>query len=238
MKTDLIDIHTHSVLSGHAYSSLTENIEYAVKNGLKYYGISEHQPDDVGVGAHKFAFANCKRITPHKMGNTNILFGIELNILDNEIDYKGVKIEKLDFAIASMHDYVYSSKHTVDENTKNYLMAINNPYVKIIGHMDNPKFPCDYKTVILEAKRNGVLIELNNTSLQPNGSRAGAKEIDKEILELCKKYNVEILLGSDAHIKYDVGNHNNCIGLLEEINFPDELVVNYNEDLIHKYFYK
>ncbi|MDO4197634.1 MAG: hypothetical protein Q4D13_01430 [Erysipelotrichaceae bacterium] len=71
MKKSFVDLHTHSVLSKHAYSSLTENIEYAADNNLLYYGISEHQADQYGVGAHKYAFGNCKRITPKKMGNTN-----------------------------------------------------------------------------------------------------------------------------------------------------------------------
>lgn len=234
----LIDLHTHSVLSRHAYSSLTENMEYASEIGLIYYGISEHQPDPYNVGAHMFAFANCKRVSPKKIKDTNMLFGIELNILDDHIDYAGVKIERLDYAIASMHSYVYSTNHTYIENTKNYLSAIENPYVKIIGHMDYPSYPCDYEKVILSAKKHEVLIELNNASLNPNGPRKGAREIDKEILEYCKKYNVPILMGSDAHIKYEIANFKNDEDFLKEIVFPEELIVNYHEDMIEHYFLK
>ena len=42
MKKSLIDLHTHSVLSRHAYSSLTENIDVAVNDDMLFYGISEH----------------------------------------------------------------------------------------------------------------------------------------------------------------------------------------------------
>lgn len=38
----LIDLHTHALSSGHAYSTVKENIEYAKINNLKYYGISDH----------------------------------------------------------------------------------------------------------------------------------------------------------------------------------------------------
>ena len=35
---DLIDIHTHSISSGHAYSTLQENLQIAKEKGLKYLG--------------------------------------------------------------------------------------------------------------------------------------------------------------------------------------------------------
>ena len=237
MKKNLIDLHTHSVLSKHAYSSLTENIEYASSIGLKYYGISEHQPDDEGVGAHKFAFGNCMRIAPKVYNDTKILVGIELNILDGGFDLNGVNPNNLSYVIASMHNYVYSSKsHNETDNTINYMHALEIPYVTFIGHLDYPTFRCDYEKVVKAAKENNKLIELNNASLDPNGSRVGAKEIDYVILDYCKKYKVPIILGSDAHIKYQIGNVDNCLNLLDEINFPDELVVNFNEDLFHQHF--
>ena len=33
----IIDLHTHALASGHAYSTVKENIEYAKINGLKKY---------------------------------------------------------------------------------------------------------------------------------------------------------------------------------------------------------
>lgn len=237
MKKNLIDLHTHSVLSKHAYSSLTENIEFACSKGLKVYGISEHQPDNKSVGAHKYAFKNCRRVTPKKIGDTNILIGIELNIISDGIDPCGVEVEDLDYCIASMHGYAYSEKtHTFADNTINYIKACNIPYVKIIGHLDYPSFPCDYEKVIIAAKENNKIIELNNASLNPNGSRVGAREIDKQILFYCAKHNVPILMGSDSHIKYSIGNVDRCIELLNELDFPEELVLNYNETLFCKYF--
>lgn len=237
MKINKIDLHSHSVLSRHAYSSLTENIEYASSIGLEVYGISEHQPDETNTGAHKYAFNNCIRIAPKEYNGTKILVGIELNILDGDFMTYGIKIDELSYAIASMHGYVYSiTNHTYDDNTKNYIKACNTPYITFIGHLDYPAFPCDYEKIIKEACKNNKLIELNNSSLKPDGSRAGAKKIDYEILKYCMQYNCPIILGSDAHIKYEIGDVSLCNDLLEEVNFPDELVVNYNKDLFNKYF--
>lgn len=237
MKKNLIDLHTHSVLSGHAYSSFTENIEYASLIGLKVYGISEHQPDDVGVGAHKFAFGGCYKSAPKQIDDTKILVGIELNILEDDFNLYGVNPNNLSYCIASMHEYAYPHKlHDYYDNTKNYIRAIETPYVKFLGHTDSDLYPFDYEKVIRACKDNEKFIELNNSSLNPGGYRKNAREIDKEILSYCVKYNVPIIMNSDAHIKYDIGNVDYAIKFLDEINFPDELVINYNLDLFDKYF--
>ena len=46
------------------------------------------------------------------------------------------------------------------------------------------------------------------------------------MLELCRKHHVSIIMDSDAHSDADVGNHTRAQALLEEIGFPEELVVN------------
>ncbi|MGL6170157.1 MAG: phosphatase, partial [Fusobacteriaceae bacterium] len=64
MKT-LVDLHTHTVVSGHAYSTLQENILSAKEKGLKYLGMSEHAPEMPG-GAHLFYFSNI-RVVPREV---------------------------------------------------------------------------------------------------------------------------------------------------------------------------
>ena len=53
----IIDLHTHTIVSGHAYSTVQENIEAAKHAGLKYLGMSEHAPSMPG-GPHPFYFQN------------------------------------------------------------------------------------------------------------------------------------------------------------------------------------
>ena len=120
----IVDLHTHSVLSRHAYSSVTENIEYAYSKGLKVYGISEHQYDDFNVGAHHFVFLNGPRAIPNYWHEMRVLKGAELNILDGHFDVDKIKPQILDYCIASMHTYVYSKDHTAKENTDNYIMQL------------------------------------------------------------------------------------------------------------------
>ena len=41
---NLLDLHTHTISSGHAYSTLAENVTASKAAGLKYYGIADHAP--------------------------------------------------------------------------------------------------------------------------------------------------------------------------------------------------
>lgn len=231
---NILDLHTHSVLSTHAYSTLYENICFARKAGLKYYGISEHQYDDKGVGAHPYAFLNIDTL-PRYYEGMMILRGIELNIRDEGFDISKINMNKFDYCIASMHHYAYSNRHSVEENTANYLKACQQPFVNILGHIDGDDYPVDYEAVVIECKKTNTLIELNNNSLRPNSSRKGALQIDRLILKLCQQYKQPIIIGSDAHICFDVGRTDRAFALLEECDFPKELVLNLNEELFLNY---
>ena len=44
MITDKMDLHTHTVASGHAYNTRNEMIAAAVEKGLEILAITEHAP--------------------------------------------------------------------------------------------------------------------------------------------------------------------------------------------------
>ena len=69
-----------------------------------------------------------------------------------------------------MHAQNYKSG-TVEENTSAYLNAMRHPCVKVLGHCDNPAFPVDYETLAFGAKEYGVIFEINEASLMPDGYR-------------------------------------------------------------------
>ena len=52
------------------------------------------------------------------------------------------------------------------------------------------------------------------------------------------KYDEPVIIGSDAHICYDVGEYELAYELLKEYKFPLNKVLNFNEDLIIEYFFK
>ena len=93
----------------------------------------------------------------------------------------------------------------------------------------------DYEAVVKAAKDNHRMIELNNTSLTPGGSRIHAYENDRIILPLCASYKVPVIMNSDAHFTTSVGDHARAEALLKELNFPETLIANYHPEILKEY---
>jgi len=226
MEKIMMDLHTHTIESGHAYSTLEENIRAAKEAGIKYYGLSEHGPAMPG-SPHIYYFQNM-RVIPREINGVTILRGVEANIINDEgeIDMIPEWLKFIDYVIASVHIPVLPYRDK-SHNTRVLVNAIKNPKVHIIGHPDDGRFPIDYETVVLAAKENQVLLEVNNASLNPIGFRQDAKKNSEDMLKLCMKEKVSVILSSDAHISMDVGNFEYIFPILEKINFPKELIMNY-----------
>ena len=232
---NIIDLHCHTIASGHAYSTMQENLKAAKEKNLKFMGISDHAPGMPG-GAHLFYFHNLK-VIPREIEGVRILKGMEVNIIDfqGKVDVDEETLSILDYVIASLHPPCIASG-SVEENTNAIINAMKNPYVKVIGHPDDSRFELNYEAVVNAAKEYNVLLEVNNSSLSPNSYRAGASENVKTMLNLCKEKKVKIILGSDAHVSYSVGDFSNCIKVLEEVDFPEELVFNASLESIELLF--
>jgi len=222
---DILDLHTHTIASGHAYNTLYEMARSAADKGVRLYGCSDHAPAMPG-SCHEFHFVNFK-VIPRELFGIHILMGCELNIMNynGKIDLANRYLKRMDYAIASIHEPCYRSG-TAKENTAAYLGAIANPYVNIIGHPGDGRFPIEYEPIVEAAARHHKLLEVNNSSLHPQSPRPQARVNYLTMLELCKQYRVSIIMNSDAHIEADVGNHGLAMQLLEEVSFPEELVVN------------
>lgn len=231
---NILDSHTHTIASGHAYNTISEMAQAAADRGLELLAITEHSMKMPGT-CHEYYFQNL-RMLPREMCGIEVLFGTEANImdLDGSLDMPQKLLEKMDVVVASMHTPCLKSG-TKEENTRAYLKVMENPAVNIIGHPDDGRYPVDYEELVLGAKKYHVLLELNNTSLHPLGSRRDPKPNDVVMLELCRHYEVPIILNSDAHCAADVGNHRYSDALLEEIEFPEHLIVNRNVEEYKKY---
>ncbi len=232
----IVDMHTHTVASGHAYSTLHENVQFAKKHGLKILGLSDHGPNMLG-GPELYFFNNLK-VIPKEIDGIRVLKGMEANILDiegnlDELDPRA--LPGLDYLIASLHT-ICIKPSTKEDNTQAILNAMDQEKVKIIGHPDDARYPLDYEPIVKKAKEKNILLEVNNSSLSPNTFRKGARENIKTYLELCKEYGVRIIMGTDSHICYDVGVFKYAEEIIEEVDFPKELVINYWEGQIIEFF--
>ncbi len=226
---DVIDMHTHTLASGHAYSTIREMTYAAANKGLELLGITEHAPQMPG-SCHEFYFSNLN-ILDRSAYELPVLFGAELNILDKEghVDLKKRILKTLDYRIASLHPSCIPFMNEAD-TTAAVLNAIKNPYVNIIGHPDDSRFPLNYDEIVSAAAEHRVLLEINNSSLTTASFRIGAHENYLRMLDYCKKYRCYVILGSDAHADTLVGEHKYAASILTECDFPETLVVNTSPD--------
>lgn len=222
---DILDLHTHTVASGHANHTIYEMAHAATKKGLSLLGITDHGPHIKGACKADY-FRNLK-MTPRTAAGQKLLLGAELNVIDfdGSMDLSEEIIREMDLCVASFHEG-HMPHGTVKDQTWAMIKVMSHPCVNIIGHPDDGRFPLLYEEVVRAAKEYHVLIELNNGSLTPGGFRVNTWENSKRILDLCAKHEVEIILDSDAHDKADVGNHGQCWKLIEEVQFPERLIVN------------
>lgn len=220
----VIDTHTHTLASGHAYNTIQEMALAAKEHGMEGICFTEHAPEMPG-SCSKLYFQNLK-VLPRERWGIHTLFGVELNILnkDGEIDLPQAMLPKMDIVIASVHVPCYHGEFTKDEITEAVIRVMENPYVNVIGHPDDSRTPMDCEAIVKAAKRTGTLLEVNNSSMRPDNFRQNAKENLKELLYYCEKYGVMITTGSDAHLDLDAGIFSNVYSVLEEYHFPEELI--------------
>jgi len=225
------DLHTHTIVSGHAYSTLIENVKEAKKNGIEVLGSTDHGPNMPG-GPHLFYFGNRKAV-PQIIDGVVVLFGVEANIIDinGKLDLEDEILSRLDLVIASLHD-VCIKPGNAEENTKAVINAMKNPYVDILGHMGNPAFPLHYEEVVKEAKEQGKIVEINNSSFK---SRKGSTENCLQIAKLCRKFRVPVSISTDSHIAFTIGIFDKAEKIIKESGIEENLIINMDKMRIINY---
>ncbi|MGN0323186.1 MAG: phosphatase [Oliverpabstia sp.] len=221
------DIHTHTIASGHGTSCTIADMAKAGRAaGLSLVGITDHGPATMGAGTP--SYFRSLAMAPHHRCGIRLLYGVELNILDNKgnVDLDDEILSHLDYAIASMHTK-NKKPGTREENTEAYIAAMKHPKVRLIGHCDDSRYPVDYQALVQAAREHQVLLELNEASLTPGSYRGDTRENNLEMLKWCRTFRHPIVLSSDSHGPEKVGQFPYGLALLDEINFPQHLVLNY-----------
>lgn len=221
-----MDLHTHTVASVHAYSTIMENAKAGKTRNLQILGISDHGYGMPQTTAREY-WMNLHCLPPYVEG-IRLLRGMESNIANR----KGEILEEdifpdVDYVIASIHGNCYSADTgDLSDYTEAACNAMRNPRVKILGHPDDSRYPMDYEAVVKTAIECGVALEVNNSSVMPYSYRRHAADNIKKYLGICKSLGCRIIVNSDAHIAEAVGDFRQAEDLLREVDFPEELVVN------------
>lgn len=230
MTTPKLDLHTHTIVSGHAFSTLQEMVTAARSKGLTWLGITEHGPSLPGT-CHPIYFRNL-HVVPRETDGVKLMLGAELNILDYDgtLDLDDNYFRHLDLVIAGLHSLCYQAG-TIEQNTSAILGAMHNPKVNIISHPVDGTGEVDVETLVNAARDTSTLLEANNSSLKPVRHKTVAGPNTLRMLRLCRAKEVPVILGSDAHISYSIADYTYLAPIIREAGFPEELIVNYHPEL-------
>lgn len=230
----IADLHTHSIASSHAYSTVDELCLAAARRGLSAIALTDHAPG-MPDSPHLWHFTVMYRL-PLLIHGVRMLRGVELNISDTKgtVDLPDKVIASLDFSIASMHEGMFPPS-TSEAHTEAWLAIIENPLVDCLGHPAKRKYPIDIDVVVRACRDKGTLMEINEPAL-----RGHKEDYDMacEIALACMKYDVPVTVSSDAHTCYELGDCRRSYQMLGDIGFPKDLVVNASVESMREYFIK
>lgn len=228
------DMHTHTIASTHAYSTIYENCKLASQYGLKGIAMTDHamgMPDS----PHEWHFLNMKCL-PRKIFGVTVLRGMETNIMndDGELDVDDDLLSTMEWVVSSMHHDCYKPTNA-QNHTQAYINVCKNPYVDVIGHSASDEFIYDYEKGLRAVKEYGKLLEINESSII---NKASVRKNYPEIIRICKKLEVPVVVDSDSHYCENIGQVPNAIKLLEEQDFPEKLILNSDWEKVREYVLK
>lgn len=217
------DTHTHTIASGHAFSTVTENAREARERGMRFLCVTDHAPALSGAPAPVY-FQAMISILPPEIEGVHILRGVEANVIDwnGSLDMPSERLRALEWVIASMHRIVIEPADAAS-HTRAWLAVAQNPDVDVMGHLGDPHYPFDHEAVVRACAEHGKIIEINNHSFT---GRRGSEENCRDVARLCMRYRVPVVVSTDAHFWGVVGRFERSLGMLEEIGFPEELILN------------
>ena len=140
------DLHTHTIASQHAYSTIGELVDQSKKLGMEFLAVTDHGPEMLdGAIRHHFY---CMPGLPEVVDGIRLYKGAEVNIksFEGRLDLDDEVLSRLDFIIASYHVEAISPG-SEEENTKGWLNAIRNKYVDCLGHTGNPAYPFNHEKI-------------------------------------------------------------------------------------------
>jgi putative hydrolase len=229
------DLHTHTVSSGHAYSTLEEYVAQAKKIGLEAIAVTDHGPAMPG-GPHSYYFSNMRMI-PENFDGIRIYKGIEANVINSngDLDLSDEDLARLDIVYVAMHPRCGYENQGEKGNTEVLIKALRNPYVNVIAHPGNPKFPINVAKTVSLAKEKGVLIEINNSSFT---SREGSWDRCLEFAREIKRQDWKVILTTDSHFSTMLGVFDKALEIVNIAGLTEEHVVNTSLEKIERFLLK
>ena len=228
----LADLHTHSVASGHAFSTISELAAAAEARGLELIAVCDHGPGLPGA-PHEWYFGNLKAV-PSRLGDVWVLKGVEANLMAPDhprnvhgtgIDLDDYRLSVLDIVAIGLHPECGWDGASERDITDSLVAATANPLVDMVTHAGNHEYPVDVEAVVAAAVRHGVIVEINNASYDTVSKRATDTTRERDLVAAAVRAGALVAIGSDAHHSTRVGVFDHALRVAEEYGVDPENVV-------------
>ncbi len=233
----IYDHHTHTVYS-HGKGSIEDNVKVAAEKGLKSIAITDHGPGHLTYGVKKEKLMEMRkeieRIQP-LYPDTKILLGVEANTIRVapyvDVDEEDMKL--LDILIAGYHfgilkagmvpNYINNKVGLFGgensslrvQNTNMILNALYENKIEILTHPGD-KGPFDIEDIAKACADTGTKIEINDKH----------DHLTVDEIKIAAKYDVDFVIGSDAHVSSKVGSFEGPLKRALEAGLDPERIVN------------
>lgn len=193
------DVHAHTTATD-GRCSIHEMAQAALQRGYQYLAITDHSKNLAmtnGLDAER-ARAHIQRIrqvNDEMQDQIRIFTGIEVDILaDGQLDLPDDVLADMDIVIASIHTLFNQPRK---EMTSRILRAVENPYVRILGHptgrllLRREPLDFDLPAVLDHCAQLGVAVEHNSSP-----ERLDLNDVN---LRLAHQKGCKIVINTDAH---------------------------------------
>jgi putative hydrolase len=230
------DWHTHTIYSD-GKGSIAENAQAALTRGLSELAITDHAPNNLGIGMRDPAetFREMRQQIDawnKEQPKLQVKLGCEVNLIgqDGQLDLPDELLEQLDLTIVSLHPLVkpdslqdglcmflpdlmqrvtaVRSRRLRNRNTKAMVEAVYKHDVSFVGH---PGLWID-----IDTRELAEACVQRGTALEINCSHVDALT---GYVQAAMPSGVDFVINSDAHLPQDVGRQQagidlaNCLGL-------------------------
>ena len=197
------DLHMHTTATD-GEDTLADMVRAAIGRGLDYIAITDHgQRVTMARGLDRTRllrqWEEIDRLNESLAADgpppITVLKGIEVDMLEKGgLDLPDEVLARADWVVASLH---YGQQQPRDRITARIIEAIENPFVRVIGHPTGrlinrrPAYDVDINAVIQAAARTGTFLEIN--------ANPWRLDLDDRHAAAARQAGVPVVISTDAH---------------------------------------
>lgn len=249
---NLGDFHTHTIFSFHGMSSPTEMVEAAMDKGLKYIALTDHyypfqaeygrisgRSEEVFLNNQISRLWEIKRSFEPLSDKITVIPGFEHNVFSKASETFNTDVDCLN--LIGLHNWFYWPGENFSTFKNSIEKAFSTGRFKIMAHLEREAYNLTdlgwshfikFMTEVIDiCNDHHIVLEVNNSSIDDLFGADTACAM-MSWLKYARDSKCHIIINSDAHVKYNVGNIDAAVEVLNAVNYPADLIINFDEDKI------